>query len=246
MQKGVTFTIKSVYKRIIPYWSSLIEYVYPNICVVCKTELGNNQNHICFNCSSELPKTYFENYTSPSPLDELFWGRIQIQNTYSFLFFEKGNACQKILHQIKYKSNKPLAIEMGRKLAYGILSDQRFESIDVLIPIPLHPKKQFQRGYNQSELLVEGVNEILKTKIDTENVIRTKANTTQTKKSRFKRYDNVENIFDMKTPGLYDGKHIALLDDAITTGSTIEACVRIIQEKNPAVRISLISFAIAK
>ena len=105
MQKTVTFTIKSVYTWTRNWLDSLLDYIYPNICVVCKTELGKNQTDICFNCQTELPKTYFESFTNPTPLDELFWGRIQIAHTYAFLYFEKGNSCQKILHQIKYKSN---------------------------------------------------------------------------------------------------------------------------------------------
>ena len=119
-----------------------------------------------------------------------------------------------------------------------------FQSIDALVPVPIHPKKEFIRGYNQSEKLADGISEVLKVPVVVDFLERTKFSESQTKKNRFLRWDNVENNFKSKNRSHY--KHIAIVDDVITTGATLEVIIRTIQENNPEIRISVISLALTK
>jgi ComF family protein len=189
--------------------------------------------------------THFEKYTEPTELDKLFWGRINLAGTFALLLFEKGKSTQKILHALKYKSNPAVGVEFGEEIAKRIQSMRHFDDLDALIPVPIHPKKAFIRGYNQSEQIAIGLSNVLTIPVDTHFLKKQEHTKSQTKRGRFDRWDNVVNNFvlrkQVKTP-----KHIAIVDDVITTGATIEALVRSIHKNYPEIRVSIISLALTK
>lgn len=201
--------------------TSLVQLFYPRLCIACNGNLIRNETFLCTHCLLHLPQTYF--HTLPeNNLSKVFWGRIPLEHTLAFLYFKKGNAVQHILHEIKYKDNKDLAIFIGRY--YGSILQEANLKLDGIVAIPLHKNKQRNRGYNQSELIVQGLSASLNIENMSRHIVRHKATETQTKKQRFERWENVEDVFEVTETSVFEYKHILLVDDVITTGATIEAC----------------------
>lgn len=242
MQNLRDFTLKNF----VELKDSILHLIYPNLCVCCQNELSKFEREICHLCQHNFHFTGFENYTEPSTLDKLFWGRIKIEQTFALLYFEKGNSTQEVLHQIKYKGKQELAVQMGEFIGKKLISNKKkIDGIDALIPVPLHLKKFFSRGYNQSELLANGVSNVTKIKVVTDFLTRKKHAESQTKKGRFMRWDNIEDAFFVEK-NIHQLKHIAIIDDVVTTGSTLESCIKMILEKNPEIKISIFSVAVTK
>jgi len=236
-----------VLKKFVEWKDDLLHLIYPNNCVICQQELSKFEEGLCSICDSELKYTHYENYQDATSLDKLFWGRCQLKSSYSMLYFEKGGQTQKILHEIKYKGNQQLGEKMGSKMGTQLLTNiEKYTSIDALIPVPLHPRKIYLRGYNQSEIIANGISETMKIPINKTFLTRVKHAESQTKKSKFLRWDNIEEAFFVNPQGNEHLKHIAIIDDVITTGSTLEACIKKIKEYRPDLKISVFSLAVTK
>jgi ComF family protein len=174
----------------------------------------------------------------------LFAGYNNIVDVSSFLFFEKEGATQALVHSIKYYGNKNLARYAGRLAALELYPSGIYSSIDVIIAIPLHRKKEKQRGFNQSEYISLGIADVYNKIIDHQSVIRTIYTKSQTKKTIYERHINVENIFKVVDIKSLAGKHILVVDDVITTGATTLACIEALSVI-PEIKISVFSLAIA-
>ena len=146
-------------------------------------------------------------------------------------------------YDLKYKSKKEIGIELGRLLGNNINESEHFKDIDYIVPVPLHPKKKLIRGYNQSMCIAKGISEIMNVEADDNTLVRNVHTQTQTKKNRIERWQNVKDIFELKSDKFKD-KHILLVDDVITTGSTIEACALKLLEQTD--KLSIASLAVAK
>lgn len=233
--------------KIIKWKDDLLHLLYPDMCLICSQELPNSHIQICHLCEQSLRYTYYETFQDDSSLDKLFWGRVNLESTFALLHFEKQTSTQEILHQIKYKNKTKLAEEMGMRIGQKLqLNQNRFGEIDALIPVPMHPKKQYLRGYNQSELLADGISKITGIPVN-KNLISKKSNTeSQTKKGRFLRWDNVSEVFEVNTTKTSKLRHLAIVDDVVTTGATIEACILKIKKELPEIKISIISLAATK
>jgi ComF family protein len=225
------------------FFSDFINLMYPNLCLVCAENLLKNEHHLCLACLHAIPKTNFH-IVADNPIEKRFWGKVPIHRGTAFFFFQKGSPFQKILHSLKYKGNKEVGEELGKYAAADLLDSPDFASIDVIIPVPLHPKKYRKRGFNQSEWIGKGLSEILQKPQDTGSLIRLRENTTQTRKSVFERYENTEGIFDLADKTALVGKHVLLVDDVLTTGSTLEACIRSLLEIE-GVKVSIFTLAVA-
>jgi ComF family protein len=235
-------------KKILLWKEDLLHLVYPSSCLCCAKELSIGMQNLCDICDADLRYTYFENFTEPSALDKLFWGRCNLTSTCAFLQFEKDSSTQKILHAMKYKGKKDLAEEMGHRFGERLKQNQlKYDTIEVLIPVPLHPKKKFIRGYNQSECIANGISSSTKMVVNTKFLTKGVHTESQTKKAnRFLRWDNVSDVFHLDISKLNGVKHIALVDDVVTTGSTLESCIQKIQKVLPDIQITVLSLAIAK
>jgi ComF family protein len=199
----------------------LIHLFYPRLCIACNGNLLHNETFLCTGCLFHLPQTHF--HTLPeNPIAKTFWGRLPVQHAMAFLFFKKGNSVQHILHEIKYKNNTDLAQFIGRY--YGSILKQNMLHWDAVAAIPLHKSKLKKRGYNQSGLIAKGLAEALGVEDISNSLLRLKATETQTRKHRFERWENVEEVFMLDEPALFEGTHVLLVDDVITTGATLEAC----------------------
>ena len=224
-------------------WKDFLSLIFPKVCFSCGKSLYKSEKCICVYCLSHLPKTNFHLY-SDNYLMKLFWGRADIFSAASLYVFLKGGKVQHLIHQLKYRGKKEIGISIGKYYGKELKSSPFFNKADVIIPVPLHPKKFKSRGYNQSEIFAQGLSESLKIKNENNLLIRTHISETQTKKSRFARWKNVESVFKIIQPEKLQGKHILLADDVVTTGATFESCARKILEI-PGTKVSVASIACA-
>lgn len=200
-----------------------ISLIYPRNCIACSNSLFKHEDQICNYCFTNLPKTNFHNQLN-NPILNLFYGRVDLQLASSYYFFKKQGSVQKMLHAIKYKSNKEAAQLIGYWYGKELLENDIAKSITTIIPVPLHSKKLKQRGFNQSEEFARGIAKGLNIELNTTSLIRKDYTSTQTKKNKYERWENVENVFDVNHEIDLSNQHILIVDDVITTGATIEAC----------------------
>lgn len=224
-------------------FADLLDLIYPNLCFICGETLLKSESHICLSCLNNIPRTNYHLLTD-NPVEKRFWGKAPIFRGTSFFFFQKGSPFQKLLHELKYKGNKEIGEILGRYAAAELLNSPDFCSIDIIIPIPLHPKRFAQRGYNQSEWISKGLSAVLDKPQNTNTLKRVKQTTTQTKKSVFERFENTEGIFELSGAKELEGKHLLLIDDVLTTGSTLNAAINTLLNI-PNVKISIFTLAIA-
>ncbi|HBX52600.1 MAG: amidophosphoribosyltransferase [Bacteroidetes bacterium GWF2_33_38] len=226
------------------FLSDFFDLFYPKVCASCGKNLITEENVICLECLYNIPKTNY--YKEKENLVErLFWGRVELEHAASYFHFTKGSIFQKLIHKLKYNGKKEIGVELGKLLGETLRKSEFYDSVDIIVPVPLHPKRQRKRGYNQSKCIADGMSVIMNIPIDESNLIRTKATETQTKKSRIARWENVDNIFQLKNPEKYENKHILLVDDVVTTGATLEACAHgILTAKNAKVSIAVLASAI--
>jgi competence protein ComFC len=222
----------------------LLHLLFPSRCVLCSDEWPSKEP-ICSFCRSELQHTRFEEYSEPTELDKLFWGRVSVKGTFSLLYFHQNSSTQKILHALKYGNKPETGRMLGKEIGEKIKKIDLFKDVDALIPVPIHPKKRFVRGYNQSEELAIGVSQSTEITIDNKFISKLAHTGSQTKQGRFSRWDNVSENFKLsKNRNKY--KHILIVDDVITTGATLEAMIRRVQNEYPELSVSIVSLALTK
>ena len=204
-----------------------ISLLYPRVCAACGNSLFKNEEVICTFCHYHLPKTNYH-LMDDSPLDKVFWGRAQLAHTAALYNFQKKGKVQHLIHQLKYKGRMDVGIYMGKILGADLIKTEAFQDITKVIPVPLHPAKQRKRGYNQSEQIAIGLAKSMNIEMDATSFIRTFNTETQTRKSRFARWENVKEIFKVTAPDQLANRHILLVDDVITTGATLESAAHIL------------------
>jgi ComF family protein len=202
------------------------------------------EKYLCLHCLYNLPETRYHEFKK-SPLSLLFLGRVSVENTGAFLFYKKGNHVQKILHHLKYKSVKEIGSFLGDIYGTQLIQHEKWKTIDLIIPIPLHKKKEKKRGYNQSEWIAKGLSVGMQIPYNTKLLIRSEFTETQTKKSRFHRWKNVEDVFQLTDLNALKNKHILLCDDVLTTGATLEAAIQKLAMA-PSLKISVVTLATAQ
>ena len=198
---------------------------------------------ICTLCLFHLPKTYFH-HDDDNPLTKVFWGRVNLEGVAAYVYFQKGGTVQHLLHQLKYKGQKEIGVQIGKLYGVELKTAEVFRDAELIIPVPLHPRKLRKRGYNQSGMFAEGLASVMQARLETRALYRKVYSQTQTRKARYNRWENVENIFAVRNPERIRGKHILLVDDVITTGATSEACAQALLEV-PGVRVSVAAIAYA-
>jgi len=220
-----------------------INLMFPDLCVVCGVNLQKNEHQLCLTCLHDIPRTNYH-LIIDNPIERKFWGKVPIHRATSYFFFQKGSSFQKLLHILKYQGNKEIGELLGKYAAMDLLDSPDFASVDLIIPVPLHPQKYRLRGYNQSEWIGKGISDILNKPVNTTSLQRIRENTTQTQKSVYERYENTEGIFQLCNKTELEGKHVLLIDDVLTTGSTLEACIVALLDA-PGIKISVFTLAVA-
>jgi ComF family protein len=204
--------------------NSFFQLFYPKYCLSCNKSIYNNKSILCESCYSQLSFTYYSSFID-NPLYEKFIGQANIEYAFALCYFYKGGILQDCLHALKYKGRKDVGVFFG-KLIGNELSNIN-TPIDLIIPVPLHPKKEKIRGYNQSEMIAKGISKVLNVPINTNDVVRTKFTETQTKKTKWERYDNLNGVFAIKNTQTFANKHLLIVDDVITTGATTVSLIEL-------------------
>ncbi|MFV0332376.1 MAG: ComF family protein [Dysgonomonas sp.] len=202
-----------------------LDLFFPYLCVVCRERLTEGEEYICTDCLLLLPTTNFH-LQPDNRLEQFFAGRIPFQHIAAYAYFVKGGSIQNIIHELKYNHNSKIGNFIGELCGETIKNSDFISTIDLLVPVPLHPKRQKERGYNQSAEICKGISAKTGIPVDGENLIRKINNPSQTKNARFDRWKNVEDIFSVINKNAFENKHILLVDDVITTGSTLESCAK--------------------
>ncbi len=214
--------------------------LFPTVCRACGFPIKKETEVLCISCRFKLPRTFWYKMHD-NPVYRKFWGQIPVHEAFTYLHFRKGNVVQTLLHSLKYHGNQDIGESLGRMFGRELVSGG-WSGPEVIIPLPLHADKLRARGFNQCDSVARGLSESLGIPHDTASVKRVIANPTQTKKSRFDRWLNVEKIFEARAPERIRGKHILLIDDVITTGSTLESCGRCVLDAG-AERLSIATVA---
>jgi len=224
-------------------WDDFLSLLFPRHCYACGNHLLRNENLICTHCYISIPRTNYH-IIPDNPVEQLFWGRCPIYKAAAFSFYSKGSRIRKLIHNLKYRGIKDIGAELGRIYGQSLRSSGFTYGIDVIIPVPLHPSKQRKRGFNQSEYISMGLSEVTGLPLDLKSFTRIASSETQTKRSRYERWKNVEGIFAVTDYERLKGKHILLVDDVITTGSTLDACAGELL-KIEDVKVSVVALAIS-
>lgn len=215
--------------------------LYPENCAACKRGLQSHEDVICLYCREELPQTHF--HLDPNNhVAKHFWGKLPVENAAAFYYFSKGSKVQSLIHQLKYYNQPEVGVKVGRMYGKKLLESPAFQTIDLILPIPLHPVKQKRRGYNQSDVFAEGLSESMQIPWSADAIERVVFSNSQTRKDHLERWENVEHIFAIADEAQLLGKHILLVDDVVTTGSTLEACARLLLEVEGA-KVSIVTMA---
>ena len=200
---------------------------FPNTCIGCNRALGKGESFVCTACQLDLPKTKNHEVAIPA-FSNKFSGLIPYQEVLIYLHFNKRGKVQRLLHALKYQNKPELAELLGKWYGYDLLLAGYKCRFDVIVPVPLHKNKQRIRGYNQSEHFANGLGEALDVNVNSEVLKRVKVGESQTKKSRAERWENVSKTYDLKGKSDVEGQHVLLVDDVLTTGSTLVACAELL------------------
>lgn len=207
--------------------NNILNLFFPKLCGACSKIMVNPTDELCLKCELHL---IHESQPNKYKINQQLRGRVEIERSVFFIDFTKREGVQQVLHSIKYQNQKQLAIYMAEELAKK-LGHTFFADIDLLIPVPLHPKKRKIRGFNQSELIAIGIQNVTTINIDTDSLQRKIFTETQTKKNRLERWKNVCDAFELINKTALKNKHILFIDDVFTTGATLEACIKEVKNK---------------
>lgn len=226
------------------YWHSFSNLFFPQNCEGCGTDVLPTASLLCPQCLLQLPATGFF-AVADNPVERSFYGRVPIAAGGAAFYFTKYSLLQHLLFQLKYKGHKKMGIWLGEQVGSQLATSNRFQPIDIIVPLPLHPKKEKLRGYNQAACIGQGISRIVHKPLVTNALTRVKHTQTQTQKNRSERWQNMEDAFTVLLHNILQHKHILLVDDVITTGATLEACTTILLSVPVAsVRIATVAYTI--
>lgn len=205
--------------------------LFPRFCAGCKKPLFSHEQSICTFCLSRLPKAKLTEEAN-NQLERLFWGNAEPEMVSAFLKMSRKGMIHQCIHALKYENRPEVGKKLGMLFGQELHKSKRWPQPDMIIPVPLHPAREKERGYNQSYMIALGIAESMKAAVSTKVITRKKYTTTQTKKTRFQRIENVSDVFFVDKKMIPKGcEKILLVDDVITTGATLDACIRLLKKE---------------
>lgn len=224
-------------------FKSIINLFFPKVCYACQNLLSDNEDAICIDCRHDLPVTNFH-FDDNDTVKKVLYGRAKVENGTALFRFEKRGLVQQLIHGLKYRGYENIGFLLGKWLGGELKTVEAYRAIDVVIPVPLHKKKLKKRGYNQVAKFGQCIAKALHTDYKDDVLLKVTNTKSQVNKKRFARWNSNEELFALQNAQAIENKHILLVDDIITTGATLEACISILnQAKN--VKISIATMAIA-
>jgi ComF family protein len=221
--------------------SPLVHLFYPHCCEVCGTDLPKADELLCLRCQQALPATNFHRYPD-NPVSLIFNGRVPVQQATAAYYYSKSSGLQQLIHQFKYKQRPDIATWLGRQMGYMLQESSWLPAIDCIVPVPLFPRKEKLRGYNQATLLANSIGHVTQLPIQPKALSRQIFTSTQTRKGRTGRWQNVADVFQANDTFI-NKQHVLLVDDVITTGATTEACCNALIATGAQVSICCLAFS---
>lgn len=220
----------------------LAHLFFPKICLSCETESPLKNNVLCLDCQQDL---YYTDHIqiSDNEFERMFYGRLKLEKGASLFYYRKETTIQKLIHRFNYSGIKDVGKIWGNEMANYMLENKWGKEIDLVIPVPMHWRKERKRGYNQAAILALGIAEKLQVTCRQDGLIKEISNESQTKKSRSERVENVRNAFKLNTDYDWPPCNVLLVDDVLTTGATLEACARAIPS---SCKIYMVTLAIGR
>ena len=231
-------------KTIKQWLNAAADVVMPRVCPVCQQALDSDEHWLCRQCLAALPRTRYEEVEF-NTMEQHFAGKVPIERATAYFFYEKGSPYASILHDIKYHGTPAMGRWLTARAVRDMQASRFFDGIDAVTAVPLHRSKLAHRGYNQSEYLARGIAEALHIPyIEALKAVR--PHSTQTHKGAMERWQNIQGNYALKdNADRLAGKHILLVDDVITTGSTLTVCATLLKSI-PNVTVSLFTLAAAR
>lgn len=225
------------------FLNALTHLFYPHLCEGCSKPLVPGEKVLCISCTTQLPETGYHHIPG-NETEMRFAGRIPFIHASSYAWFTHDGLLQHLIHGLKYKGKKETGIWLGRRFGSELKATDWVASVDLIIPVPLHPAKQAKRGYNQSMCIAEGLSATLNIPASDKILLRIKDTESQTSKTRSERVNNMEGAFKIAENAQLADKHILICDDVLTTGATLEACALTLL-KQESIKISIATVGIA-
>lgn len=222
------------------HWlADLSSMLWPRVCEICATTLVHGENTLCLHCLADMPRTNLHN-DHFSEIHKRLAGHAPVNRAAAYFYYYRDNPYARLIQNAKYNNRPRLARTLASMFAEEIMPDGFFSGIDILLPVPLHCLKELSRGYNQSREIARGISRVTSIPIG-DNLIATRAHSTQTRRGAFERWINTRSIYSLINPDGLRSKHILLIDDVITTGATILRCAETIHAAVPSATISVLS-----
>jgi ComF family protein len=228
-------------KTLNSYLNHFTHLFFPNVCEGCGNDIIENGSFLCAECLLRLPETNFIEEPN-NPVEKIFYGRMKIEAAGSAFYFTKHSLLQRLILELKYHGNKETGFYLGKLLGYRLAQTGRFDSVDAIIPLPLNPRKERKRGYNQAAIIAEGIASVWQKQVQKNSVQRLVFTETQTHKNRIARWQTMEGVFENIDKESLTNKHLLLVDDIVTTGATLEACGEKLLEV-PGTKLSIATVA---
>lgn len=223
---------------------NLLNIFFPEICYACSDVLSDNEDEFCTSCRHQLPVTDFH-LQKDNLVEKVFFGRVKLEAATALFRFHKKGVVQNLIHNLKYKGRRKIGSTLGKWLGQSLSVEDRFKSVQVVIPVPIHAKKLKERGFNQVAPFAKEIARKLNIRYSDDILVKTTSTTSQVFKKRFARWQDSDSVFSLQNSHEIEGKHILLVDDIVTTGATIEACAQVLQQADK-VKISVATMAIAQ
>ncbi len=238
--------IKKLFNLLKSGWEGLNDIFFPPLCIGCDCTLEHRSDILCDYCLARLPRTEHARFRG-NMVEQMFADlppKHALVRGGAFCYYEYGSVFRHMIHTFKYSAYPQIGVYFGQLAATDFQQHGFFDDIDLLVPVPLHVKRLRNRTYNQSELICQGIAQITNLPVDTTHLVRIVNNETQTKKTFEERKQNAADIFKVNQPQEWKNKHILLVDDIITTGSTLKACIQATNQIK-GLRVSIFTLGMA-
>lgn len=223
----------------------LLDLIAPRLCCACGRRLNDDETVFCATCMMRLPRTNFLVHPYDNEMAQTFWGRVgHFEKAYAFIYHQPHSDSARAVYKIKYFDMPDTGVDIGELMGRQMKAAGFTDDIDIILPVPLAKKRKRQRGFNQSEMIAQGISDATGIKVLTDVVKRVAFHGSQTKRDRQDRAENVENAFRLKDGKHVTGKHVLIVDDVVTTGATIVAMAKQITQV-PGVRVSVAAIGFA-
>lgn len=227
------------------WWTKLLDFISPRHCTVCGRRLAATESSLCTVCLLHLPRTGFQTSPDDNPMVQLFWHLTPVEKAAAYFYYEAKSEVTQLIYDMKYHDRPDIGEDLGRLMAVEMQMAGFFDDIDLLVPVPLSPKRMRQRGYNQSEQLARGISQITRLSVCSGVLKRHHFHASQTQLRRLERQANVSHQFYCVNAQKLAHRHVLLIDDVCTTGATLRACANALSGIE-GIRISVLTLAFTK